>query len=139
MKACMLLLVWAATLAAQAPVHLSVDGDYVEGPCSQGSQCVSIRACFNADFADEVKLSHLTTFVLTLPSRVFSPTDVSPVGGVNPCVPKMFRLLAAGEAPEAGALRLRVRTRRTFAEDVILILRYVSCAHTVFLEPDWEG
>jgi hypothetical protein len=134
----LLLLGWAATLAAQAPTPLSVDGDYIQGACgSIPVRCISIQACFSADFAGEVKLSQNSKFVVSVPSGKLRPSNVTPGG--QACEPVMFRLLMDGETPQAGALRLRVKTQRKYIADIILMLRYVSASHLVLLEPNPEG
>jgi hypothetical protein len=143
MKPCtVLLIIWAASLAAQTPTPLPVDGNYVQGACAGAERCISIAACFTpttTDFAGEVKLTGGKPFAVSLPSRKVSPTNVMPTGAVNPCGPTSFRLLRDGETPAADALLLHVRTKREFVQDAIFLLRYVSSAHAVLLEPNPEG
>jgi hypothetical protein len=138
---CLFLLIGAATSAAQSNKPLPVDGNYVQGVCGSGGQCVTIRACFGtSDFAGEVKLAAFAPYVVVvLPSRGASPTNVMPGATANPCAPTVFRLLGDGETPPAGSLLLRVRTLRKFTQDAIIFLRYASSAHMVFLEPNPEG
>lgn len=131
------LLFWAAALAAQGLNPLPVDGDYVQdNTCQDGTQCISVAACFTADFAGDAKLSRNGPFVVTLPSHTVAPTSV--VLG-HPCCRTFFRLVQKGTTPASGALLLRVRTQRNYVQDAVLLLRYVSSAHTVFLEPNPEG